>query len=395
MITFDEAAAILRGVASALEAVTVALADASGLVLAEDVIAAIDSPRRDVSAMDGYAVRDADLAALPARLRLAGEAFAGHPDLAPLAPATTARIFTGGAVPPGADRVVVQEIVKRDGEWAVFNQAPGPGRHIRARASDFARGSTLLHAGTPLGPRAMVAAAAADLAELRVWRRPRFTILSTGDELVAAGTARADPASIPDSISFGVAALGRQWGGEFAGQQRLRDEPALLERAAGEALAQADLVVVTGGASVGARDFAKSMFAAFEPELLFSKVAIKPGKPVWLARARGRLILGLPGNPTSAMVTARLFLAPLIAGLAGRDPATALRWTKAPLAAPLEACSDRETFVRGRWSNDLVEPLSNQDSGAQQALVEADLLIRRSAGAPPAAAAELVELLAF
>lgn len=395
MIGFDEAVAIARGVASALEAVTVALADASDLVLADDVIAAIDSPRRDVSAMDGYAIRDADLATLPARLRLSGEAFAGHPDLPELAPATTARIFTGGAVPPGADRVVVQEIVERDGEWAVFNEAPGPGRHIRARASDFAHGSILLHAGTLLGPRAMVAAAAADLAELRVWRRPRFTILSTGDELVPAGTARVNPDTIPDSISFGVAALGRAWGGEFIGQQRLRDDPALLERAAADALATADLVIVTGGASVGERDFAKSMFAAFDPELLFSKVAIKPGKPVWLARAAGKLILGLPGNPTSAMVTARLFLAPLIAGLAGRDPASALCWSKARLAAPLAGCDDRETFARGCLSGNSVQPLLNQDSGAQQALAEADVLIRRRAFAAAAANGDLVDFLRF
>jgi len=392
MIGFDEAIAILRAAANPIENITVPLADAHDLVLASDVVAEIDSPRRDVSAMDGYAVREADLADFPARLRIAGEAFAGQSDIAPLAPATTARIFTGGAVSPGADRVIVQEIVERDGEWAVFAEAPGQGRHIRARASDFSAGATLLRAGTMLGPRAMVAAAAADRAELSVWRRPRFIILSTGDELAAAGTARDDPAAIPDSISFGVAALGRQWGGEFAGQQRLRDDPAVLEQAAADALSAADVVIVTGGASVGDKDFAKSMFAPFGPELLFSKVAIKPGKPVWLARAQGRLILGLPGNPTSAMVTARLFLAPLMAGLAGRDPAS---WTRAPLVAPLPACGDRETFARARWSGEQVEPLSNQDSGAQQALLEADLLVRRLAGAPPAAPGELVEVLAF
>jgi molybdopterin molybdotransferase len=395
MIDFDEASAILRAAAIPLEPVSVPLADAHGLVLAADLLAAIDSPRRDVSAMDGYAVRDADLAALPARLRIAGEAFAGQSGLAALAPGTTARIFTGGAAPAGADRVVVQEIVEHDGEWAVFAEAPGKGRHIRLRASDFAEGATLLPAGTLLGPRALVAAAAADLADVTAWRRPRFTILSTGDELAPTGTARENPASIPDSISFGVAALGRAWGGAFAGQRRLRDDPALLEAAAAEALAGAELVVVTGGASVGERDFAKSMFAAFAPELLFSKVAIKPGKPVWLARAQGRLILGLPGNPTSAMVTARLFLGPLIAGLAGRDPTTALRWRKATLAAPLPACGDRETFARGRWAGEAVEPLSNQDSGAQKALAEADILIRRLAGAPPAEAGDLVDVLPF
>src|SRR3546814_4805141 len=151
-----------------------------------------------------------------------------------------------------------------------------------------------------------------------------------------------------------------------------------------EALAGSDLVVMTGGASVGEKDFAKAVFASLGLEVIFSRVAIKPGKPVWFGRVGDQLVMGLPGNPTSALVTARLLLAPLVAGLGGRDPTSALFWREAYLADVLPACGDRETFFRGRWTGERVQPLSNQDSGAQRALAEADLLIRRW---PDAAAA--------
>lgn len=157
----------------------------------------------------------------------------------------------------------------------------------------------------------------------------------------------------------------------------------------------ADLLVVTGGASVGDKDFAKAMFEDQGLELLFSKVAIKPGKPVWFGRARGKLVLGLPGNPTSALVTARLLLAPLVAGLSGLDPQLALRWRKSSLLLPLPPGGDRETFIRARSFPDGTEPLVNQDSSAQKALVEADLLLRRRAGASAVAAGELVPVLDF
>jgi molybdopterin molybdotransferase len=168
-----------------------------------------------------------------------------------------------------------------------------------------------------------------------------------------------------------------------------------MERAAARALEEADLVVVTGGASVGEKDFAKSMFETQGLELLFSKVSIKPGKPVWLGRAKGKLVIGLPGNPTSALVTARLLLAPLVAGLSGLDPQLALRWRKATLLAPLPACGDRETFVRAREFTDGVEPVSSQDSSAQRMLVDADLLLRRRAGAMPASAGDAISVLDF
>ena len=381
MIDFDTAVALILTEARPLPSETVALDAAADRVLAADLRARGDAPRAAVSAMDGYAVRDADLAALPARLPIAAVAFAGRADVPILPPASCARVFTGGPVPHGADRIVVQEIVGRDGDMALFEVTPGPGNHIRAAGSDFRSGDTLLPAGTVLGFRAMVAAAAADVANLSVVRRPRIVILGTGDELAEPGQALETPGSIPESVSFGVAALARQCGGEVVERRRLTDTPETLEAAARLALSEADLVVVTGGASVGEKDYARSMFAPFGLELIFSKVAIKPGKPVWFGRADGTLILGLPGNPTSALVTARLFMAPLVAGLTGRDPAALLGWRDMTLTAPLKACGDRETFERGRLVGGGVAGLAVQDSATQMALATADVLIRRRAGA--------------
>lgn len=390
MIAFDEAVRLIEKAAQPLGRERVPIAEAAGRILAAPVVATIDSPPADASAMDGYAVRDSDV---PGSLRVVGESFAGRGFEGAVEPGTAVRIFTGAPVPPGADRVVVQEVVERDGDLARIAESPGEARHIRRRGSDFRAGDTLLTAGRRLDPRALVAAAAADLAEVEVWRRPQVRILGTGDELAAPGEASLRAGSIPESVSFGVAALVEIHGGRSLGARRLADDLPAMERAAGEALDEADLVIVTGGASVGEKDFAKAMFAPHGLELIFSKVAIKPGKPVWFGRAAGKLVIGLPGNPTSAMVTARLLLAPLIAGLAGR--AHALRWRTVRLAGSLPACGDRETFHRARFDGDEAMPVANPESSAQKALAEADVLLRSRPNDPARAAGEEIEALDF
>lgn len=395
MIDFDTAIALVLKEARALPPETIALEIAAERVLASDLKARGDAPRTAVSAMDGYAVRDADLAVLPARLPIAAVAFAGRADVPALVAGTCARVFTGGPVPHGADRIVIQEMVRREDDVALFEYPPGQGRHIRAAGSDFRAGEILLTAGTVLGFRAMVAAAAADVAIVSVVRRPRVVILGTGDELAEPGQALETPGGIPESVSFGISTLARQCGAEVIARRRLADIPETLDAAASLAVRKADLVIVTGGASVGEKDFARSMFASSGLELIFSKVAIKPGKPVWFGRAGGALVLGLPGNPTSAMVTGRLFLAPLLAGMAGRNPAAWLAWRQMTLACPLKACGDRETFERGRRLGDLVSGLEVQDSATQAALADADLLIRRRPGAPTMSTGEVVEALDF
>jgi molybdopterin molybdotransferase len=389
VIGFDEAAALVAAAAKPLGTEIVQLREARGRVLAKPVTALVDSPPCDVSAMDGYAVREGDL---PGRLMVAGESFPGSPCRQKLEAGQCFRIFTGGAVPRGADRIVIQEEVTRDGEEAIFG-APQGARHIRPLGSDFARGDILLEAGRLLDARALVAAAGADLGAVEVWRRPRLALFATGDELAEPGTAQAIPGAIPDSVSLGIAALVEDSGAEIVARRRLMDDLPALERAAAEALATADLVVVTGGASVGERDHGKAMFAPAGLELIFSKVAIKPGKPVWFGRAGGKLVMGLPGNPNSAMVTARLLLAPLVAGLGGRDGR--LRWRRTPLAEGIGPCGDRETFVRAAWDGAAARPFANQDSGAQATLAAADLLIRRPAGAPAVEGGEGVEIIDF
>ena len=388
MISLDEALALIAGAARPLDAEPVPLAEAHGQALAEPVVAQVDSPPRDVSAMDGYAVREAEL---PGRLPVAGTAWPGDPARR-LDPGSCIRIFTGGPVPDGADRVVIQEEVTRDGDLAAFGE-PGGGRHIRRRGADFVKGQVLLDAGRRLGPRELVAAAGADLGEVEVWRKPRLAIFGTGDELAEPGRARERPGAIPESLLPGIAALAVESGGTIVMSRRLRDNLPELVQMAGWALERADLVVVTGGASVGEKDYAKAMFEPAGLELIFSKIAIKPGKPVWLGRVGSKLAMGLPGNPGSAMVTARLLLAPLIAGLGGGE--AALRWRRAVLAAPLGPCGDRETFVRAAWDGDAVRPADYQDSGAQKTLADANVLIRRRSGARAAEAGETVEIIDF
>jgi molybdopterin molybdotransferase len=395
MIGFDEAIERIRTVAQPLGTETIHIDSAAGRVLAEPVVARIDSPRSDTSSMDGYAVRESDLTGFPVSLLVAGESFAGSGWNGELAAGECVRIFTGAPVPAGADRIVIQEEVRRDAGTAIIERPPGPDRYIRRRGSDFEAGDELLGAARLLDPRALVAAAAADLAEVQIFRAPRLHILSTGDELAEPGTAAERADAVPDSASLGVAALAAQWGAACIGHGRLRDDLDVMSAAAASAIDQADVVVVTGGASVGERDFAKAMFEPFGLELLFSKVAIRPGKPAWLGRARDALIVGLPGNPTSALVTARLFLAPLLAGMRGQPIESALRWRTVQLASPLGACGARETFHRARLDGETAEILTNQDSSAQQALADADLLVRQPPDSAAIEAGVTVEALDF
>lgn len=375
MISFDEAVGLIAAQVDALGTEEVALAEAAGRVLAAPLHARSNAPRVAVAAMDGYAV--IDVATRPGEpLKVIGESRAGcgYPGI--VRPGEAVRIFTGAPMPQAADRCIMQEYATLDAGEVRFAEGYGPGSHVRAAGSDFAAGDLLLSAGTRLTPRAMIAAAAADVAVLTAATQPRIAIIGTGDELAPPGEAYLRDDAIPESVTFGVSAMAEQAGAKVVSRTIGLDDLPALEAAAGDALKLADLVIVTGGASVGERDFAKPMFAAHGLELVFAKVAIKPGKPVWLGRAGGKWVLGLPGNPTSAMVTARLFLLPLLARLQGQPLNDVLQWRELPLAALLGQTGNRETFVRAHWSNAGLVPLGNQDSGAQGALVDADWLIR-------------------
>ncbi|VVT00418.1 conserved hypothetical protein [Erythrobacter sp. EC-HK427] len=394
LISFDQAMALLEGAVTPLPGEDVPLAEAAGRVLAEPVIARLPSPRTAVSAMDGYAVHDGSTTA-GTPLVVVGESRAGAGFGGAVHPGEAVRIFTGAPLPEGADRVIMQEYAVRDGDTVRFAEGYGPAWHVRAAGSDFAAGDLLLDAGTRLGPRAIVAAAAADQAMLTVSVRLTMAIIGTGDELAPPGEAHLRADAVPESVTLGIAGMAEESGAQVMARVIGEDDLPALEKLAGEMLARADVVIVTGGASVGARDFAKTMFEAHGLDLLFSKVAMKPGRPVWLGRAQGRWVLGLPGNPTSAMVTARLFLRALLAALQGQPTSAVLPWRVLSLAGPIPATGERETFVRAKWEADGLRPLGNQDSGVQLGLAQADWLIRCAPLTPARDTGEMVTALEF
>lgn len=393
MISLDEALAIAVDTGQPIGTETIDIGSARGRTLAGPVIARIAAPSADSSAMDGYAVRQLD--ATPGqRLRLVGESSAGAPWSGSMGVGEAVRIFTGATVPDGADWVVIQENVRREGDMVEI-VSPGSGGNIRPRASDFEEGDVLLPVGTTLGPRELVTAAGADVDKVIVYVRPKVAQIGTGSELAAAGSAHLTPGAVPESLLVGLSAWVEDEGAALVSARRVVDDLPALEQAAGEALRQADLVIVTGGASVGDHDHARAMFAPFGLDLLIDKVAMKPGKPVWLGRAGGRLVIGLPGNPTSAMVTARLLLIPLLRGLCGRNPAGALEWMIRPAATDFPAVGARETLLRARLDGDGVAVLANQDSSSQKTLAAATCLVRRRANSSALPQGSKVEVLPF
>ena len=393
MISFEEALSIIASAARPLATETVLLNSAAGRVLASPVVAQIDSPRADVSAMDGYAVRSADLASLPRGLAIVGASFPGSAWSGTLETGQCVRIFTGGPLPSGADRIVPQEQVRRNLDLAILDENPGTPTWVRPRGKDFQIGAEVLARGRLVDPRALVAAAGADVAKVEVFVRPRLALIATGDELVEPGEAHAAGLGVPDSVSLGLAALAKAWGAKIVSRERFGDELKGLERAAGKAASDADLILVVGGASVGERDFAKRMFAPLGLELSFSKIAMRPGKPAWLGRTGDKFVLGLPGNPTSALVTARLLLVPLLAQMQGRQIETVLEWEPARLISPIPACDSRETFHRSFFNQGEAILLDFQESHAQKTLADANALVRQRAFSPEIHAGETVQLL--
>ena len=305
------------------------------------------------------------------------------------------RIFTGAYVPTGADCVVMQEYAEREGDRVRFREGFGPARHIRKRAGDFAKGATLLEVGQRLTPRAMVALAGADIAEIEVTRRPKVAVIATGDELEQPGLAHLSPHGLPESGSYGVGALAMSCGATLAERMRGRDDLEVLSGLARRALDIADCVVIIGGASVGDHDLARPMFAGIGLHEHFARIAIKPGKPVWFGMCGGKPVLGLPGNPTSAMVTARLFLVPLLAAMQGGNGADEVRFMPQILAADLPPNGSREAFVRARATEEGLLPADNQESGAQAPLASSDWLIRRPANDGPCSSGEVVRAIRF
>ncbi len=392
----DALAAILGSAARPRDVETVPLRRAARRTLARDLAARRTQPPCDVSAMDGYALRAADVAAVPAALEVVGESAAGRAFPGRVGPGQAARIFTGAPVPPGADTVVIQENTEGGtvgggtGRVRVL-RAEAEGRHIRRAGQDFREGEVLLTAGLRLGAADVALAAAMNHADLPVFRRPRVAVLATGDELVQPGVVPG-PGQIVASNSFAVMALAEAAGAEAIDLSIAPDDMGSLAAAFGTARrAGADLLVTLGGASVGDHDLVQRALVAEGMDLGFWRIAMRPGKPLMHGHLGSLQVLGLPGNPVSAIVCGMLFVVPLVRALAGDrhagdDPSEA-----AVLAEPMAANDGRQDYVRSRIvaSDDgvaRVAPGGRQDSSLLKALSDADCLVIRPPNAPAAPA---------
>jgi molybdopterin molybdotransferase len=368
---------------------SVPLAQAGGRVLAEDVAAVRDQPPFAASAMDGWAVRGADT---PGTLRIVGESAAGHGYEGKVAAGEAVRIFTGAAMPAGCDAIVIQENAERNGDMVIV-PALEPGHFVRPAGGDFRTGAALLAKGLRIDPWRLSLAAAAGRAELQVARRPRVALFSTGEEIVEA-PAVPGPFQIYDSGSRALALMVAGWGAEVSRAKAVRDELDATIQALREA--QGDLIVTVGGASVGDHDLVRAAAEALGLDLKVASVSIRPGKPTFFGvLADGRRLLGLPGNPASAMVCAELFLGPIIAAYQGANPALAM--VTARLDGSLGANGPREHWMRAKLGyadgTITVQPYQDQDSSLVSVFAASDALLRRPAGAPAAVAGEVVEVL--
>jgi molybdopterin molybdotransferase len=366
-----------------LGAERVALDSANGRVLAEDLAALLTQPPFDASAMDGYAARAEDVAVLPATLRLIGISAAGAGFDGKVGQGETVRIFTGAPVPEGADTIVIQEYAE-EANGVVIAKVAEPCRYVRPRGQDFKQGEVLLAAGTRLGPRELMLAAAMNHAELPVRRKPKVAILATGDEVVPPGSELGKD-QIASSVPIGLATLIARAGGEPMSLGIAKDDPKSLVTLA-RAGSAADILLTVGGASVGERDLVASALKTEGLEIDFWKIAMRPGMPLLYGRLGSQRVLSLPGNPVSALITAHVFLVPMLAAMLGL--ATAARpLPEAVLGEALEANGARQHYMRAisEWREDgrrVVRPLPSQDSSLVAELARADCLIVRAPDAP-------------
>lgn len=397
LIPVEEALSrLLAGVAPTASE-RVPLAEADGRILAEDLAATRTQPPFAASAMDGYAIRAADVATLPARLKVIGEAPAGHGFSGAVGPGECVRIFTGAPMPEGTDSVLIQENVNRDGDGIEAQESTPLGRFVRRAGLDFAEGDVLLKAGRKVGYRALALAAAMNHAELPVHRRPKVAILATGDELVPPGAEpRAD--QIVASNQFGIASLTKACGGEARMLGIARDDEAEIAGHVREALSWgADILVTLGGASVGDHDLVQDVLGGEGMELSFWRIAMRPGKPLMFGHLGPMRVLGLPGNPVSSLVCGLLFLKPLVAALLGQPGGGPVEEV-ATLSEPLAANDRRQDYLRARLETDpagrlMAAPFVVQDSSMLATLADADALIVRAPHAPAAKAGETVRII--
>ncbi len=354
-----------------------ALGDLVGRVAAENVVAQMTQPPFAASAMDGYAVRFSDVK-IGAALSVIGEAPAGAPFGGKISAGEAVRIFTGGSVPAGADHVIIQEEVTRNGDVVTVNDAQETPRNIRPAGIDFKSGDVLAEKSTHLHEIHGSIFAAANIASVSVHRRPKVAVFSNGDELKEPGSTL-KPGEIINSNHYALCAMIRRWGAEAVYLGCASDnESDILD--CFKRSADADIIIPVGGASVGDYDFVKSAFAKAGGEIRFSKVAVRPGKPTWCGAVGNSRAIGLPGNPASAIVTAALFVQPLVRRLAGE--VWSAPFLKARLTAPLGANGGREAYLRAQENDGAIAPVANQDSSLLLPFGSANALLRRPVNAP-------------
>ncbi len=397
MLSVSEARTRLLAAFEPLAAETVSVADALGRVLAEDVVARVTQPPKDVSAMDGYAVRAADVAEVPATLRVVGEVPAGRHHAGAIGAGEAVRIYTGAPLPDGADAIVIQEDTRREGDSVSVHETVPLGHYVRPAGLDFAAGEVGLPAGRRLTARDVGLAAAMNRPWLPVRRRPRVAILATGDELALPGDPLAEN-QIVGSNGFALASLVTACGGVPVHLGIAPDDRVALGHCI-EGARGCELLVTSGGASVGAHDFVQEVLKAKGAELDFWKIAMRPGKPLMFGRLSGTPVLGLPGNPVSSLVCAFLFLGPAIDAMLGAVPGPPPP-EPAVLGRDLPANDRRQDYIRARLEADargrrIAMPFEKQDSAMLSRLAAADCLILRAPHAPAATAGETIEVLPF
>ena len=387
MISVEDAWAILDQHRLPERYATCPLQEATGLTLSKPVVAALNQPPHAVSAMDGYAVHLEDVRKAGAELKVIGEAPAGHPFGGSVGTGEAVRIFTGAHVPAGADHIMIQEDTAREDAKVICKIAQTTARFIRPKGLDFAEGDVLLAAGTRLTPQRTALAAAGNVAIVSVVQRPRIGVMANGDELKPAGTAL-NEGEIVNSVSPALCGLITGWGGDAVDLGIVPDSPEQLSDHIREA-ADLDLIVTIGGASVGDHDHMKSAFLSSGFETVFSKIAVRPGKPTWFAKASTQFVLGLPGNPASALVCANLFLKPLVT----REPVGCIT---ARVSTSLPQNGDREHFMRASIKPNTDGSIiafahDNQDSSLLSPFRNANALIRRAPNAPALPAGDVAE----
>ena len=388
MISVEDALAKLFGLITTLETEMVPLRHASCRVLAQSVSATRDQPPFAASAMDGYAVRGAEV--MPgARFEVVGEAAAGHRWAGALSAGQALRIFTGAPLPDGADHIVIQEDTTRVGSVITLRDQLDSKAYARAAGSDFTAG-TMMDAPRKLNPHDIALLAAMNIAEVPVTRKPQVAIIATGDELVMPGEVPADDQIIA-SNTFGLAALVEAHGADARVLPIARDTAASLETAF-ELAKGADLIITVGGASVGDHDIVGDVAQSMGMEQSFYKIAMRPGKPLMAGRMGDSVMVGLPGNPVSAMVCGHVFILPMIRAMLGMGAAPAPQ-VAATLGVDLPANGPRAHYMRARIKDDVVTPAPSQDSALLGVLAQANVLLVRPPREPARSAGDSVHIM--